>query len=78
MPRPKYAPATEDEQRVFGLLLRLGKRRKRLQDEIDAALADARRLDIPVAVAAEAVGVDRKTVYRHLGHAYPASGSARQ
>jgi hypothetical protein len=67
MARPKYSPATDDERRVLAVLLRLGKRRKRLQEEIDAALAEARDLDMPVAVAADAVGMDRKTVYRHTG-----------
>jgi hypothetical protein len=76
MARPKYSPTTEDEQRVYGLLLRLGKRKKRLQEEIDAALAEAKRHEVPVAAAADALGVDRKTVYRHTGHTFP-SGSSR-
>jgi transcriptional regulator of acetoin/glycerol metabolism len=66
MARPAFTP--DDEQRkTLDVLARIAAARARLDDEADATIKKAKRQDIPVSRIAETLGVERKTVYRHLG-----------
>ncbi len=67
MARPKFTP--DDEQAAtLASLRRIAAERERLDREADPLIAQAKKLGIPVLTVAEALGVTRKTVYRHLGH----------
>jgi transcriptional regulator of acetoin/glycerol metabolism len=67
MPRPVFAP--NDEQRAtLAVLARLAEVQARLNAEADEAIRRAKQQDIPISHIAETLRVERKTIYRHLGH----------
>ena len=68
VPKPKYTPSPEaaaDVQKVVEMY----KRWREMEAECKQALAGVveRHDDLTVAYLAEQLGVERKTVYRHLG-----------
>ncbi|MFC6017193.1 helix-turn-helix domain-containing protein [Plantactinospora solaniradicis] len=66
MPRPTFTP--DDAQRAtLDAIARLARRREKLDKEMDELIAKAAQQEIPIATIADRAGVERKTVYRHLG-----------
>ncbi len=67
MPRPAFVPDAK-QRRILTALARLAVRRAHDEEMLTQFLTEAAELGIPVAVMAESADVERKTVYRRLGH----------
>jgi hypothetical protein len=70
VPRQKYEPPNPEVAARIAEVVRLFKEQQRIESEYKKALADVHdpaKDDVPVAHLAEQLGVERKTVYRHLG-----------
>lgn len=67
MPRPAFTP-NKQQQRILTALERLAQRRAHDEEMLTQFLTEAAELGIPIAVMAESADVERKTVYRRLGH----------
>lgn len=67
MPRPPFI-ADANQRRVLNELIRNAKRRADEDARFTRLLEQASELGIPIAVIAGAAEVERKTVYRRLGH----------
>ena len=70
MARPAFDPSDE-QSRILATLRRLAARQAKLTAETDQVIATAHDHGIPIAWIAGALGRQRKTVYRHLGHRMP-------
>ncbi|MGI5247522.1 hypothetical protein [Dactylosporangium sp. CA-139066] len=66
MARPAFTP-DDDQRKTLAVLARIAAARAKLDVEADGAIKRAKEQDIPIAHIAETLGVERKTVYRHLG-----------
>lgn len=67
MPRPKWTPTDEQRQLIDAAVLAY-QHHTEAQRAYEQALAEAEQHDVAISALAEALGVTRKTVYRHLGH----------
>jgi hypothetical protein len=67
MARPPFS-ADKHQRRLLEELMRNAKQRADEDARLTALLAEAHELAIPIAVMAAAAEVERKTVYRRLGH----------
>lgn len=67
MPRPPFI-ADAPQRRVLRDLIRNAQRRAQEDARLTELLTQANELGIPIAVIAAAAEVERKTVYRRLGH----------
>lgn len=67
MPRPKWIP-TDEQQQLIDTAVRAYQHHTKAQQVYAQALAEAEQHDVAISALAEALGVTRKTVYRHLGH----------
>lgn len=67
MPRPPFI-ADASQRRVLNELIRNAQRRAEEDEKLSALIARAAELKVPIAVIAAAAEVERKTVYRRLGH----------
>ena len=67
--RPKWSPDAEQAQAIKAVvdLYHLKQRLKEEYKALLAELADPNGDDVPVAHLAQRLGMERKTVYRHLG-----------
>jgi hypothetical protein len=66
MPRPKWTPQTEEQQRAITAVLRAAKRAEQAEGKMWAAVSDAIDQGVPAAFMAETVGRSRATLYRHV------------
>lgn len=74
VPRAKYAPSNEEVAARIAEVVRLYHAWRALEADYKAALAavhDPAKDDVPVSHLAEQIGVERKSVYRHLGRKMP-------
>lgn len=53
---------------LLAMLKRAAEKVGQAEAEYRALLADCKKADIPIARLAEELKVERKTIYRHLGH----------
>lgn len=67
MPRPVFAP-TDEQRATLAVLARIAQQQATLNAETDRVIALAKSQDIPISHIAETLRIERKTVYRHLGH----------
>jgi AcrR family transcriptional regulator len=67
MPRPKWTP-TDEQRQLIDAAVRAYQLHVDAQQAYVQALAEAERHAVAISALAEALGVTRKTVYRHLGH----------
>lgn len=70
VPKPRYSPPTADVAARIDRVVELYQRQQEIEAEYKQALVDLTQLDgdaVPIAHLAERLGLQRKTVYRHLG-----------
>ncbi|MEU8334715.1 hypothetical protein [Micromonospora tulbaghiae] len=70
MARPRWTPPNDDVAARIAAVVERYKRWHEAEAEYKALLAevaDHDRDDVPIAYLADQLGVERKTVYRHLG-----------
>jgi len=69
VPRQRYAPESEEDAARAARVAELYQAWKDAEDEYKKALAEVARPTGPVAISylADLLGIERKTVYRHLG-----------
>ncbi|MFF0822500.1 hypothetical protein ACFYUR_19225 [Micromonospora haikouensis] len=70
MPRPRWTPPNDDVAARIAEVVKRHKQWHQAEQEYKALLAeiaDPAKDDVPIAHLAERLGVERKTVYRHLG-----------
>ncbi len=67
MPRPKWIP-TDEQRQLIDTAVRAYRNHTEAQQAYAQALVEAEQHDVAISALAEALGVTRKTVYRHLGH----------
>ena len=68
MPKSRYTPPTSEVEERVKRMVGLYRQRLDIEDEYKRELAKLHGEDeVPVAYLAEQLGVERKTVYRHLG-----------
>jgi DNA-binding phage protein len=66
MPRPRWSPETDEQRRAIAAVTAAAKVADEADGHLQAAIAAAKALDVPVAALAEAAGRTRPTIYRHL------------
>lgn len=70
VPRPRWKPPTDEVAARIDAVVELHRQREEIEAKYRAALAklaDPEGDDVPIAHLAERLGIERKTVYRHLG-----------
>jgi DNA invertase Pin-like site-specific DNA recombinase len=66
--KSKYTPPSSEVEEHVTRVVGLFKQRQEVEDAYRLALAELTSDDgVPIAYIAEQLGVERKTVYRHLG-----------
>lgn len=66
--RAKWTPPNPELAARIDKAVRLFKRQQEVEAEYRRAIAELAQDEVPIAHLAERLGVERKTVYRHLGH----------
>jgi transposase-like protein len=68
VPKSRYSPPTPEVAEHVTRVVGLFRKRQEIETEYKQALAELTSDDgVPIAYIAEQLGVERKTVYRHLG-----------
>jgi predicted transcriptional regulator YheO len=69
VPRQRYAPESAEDAARAARVAELYQAWKHAEDEYKQALSEVARPAGPIAISylAELLGIERKTVYRHLG-----------
>jgi hypothetical protein len=68
--KPRYSPPNADVAARIERVVALHRRQQEIEAEYKQALAEITRSDgdaVPIAYIATQLGVERKTIYRHLG-----------
>lgn len=67
--KPKYTPPNDEVAAKLDRMVELFRRQQEIWEEYKRALGEVgpNGDDVPIAHIAERLGVERKTVYRHLG-----------
>lgn len=65
--RAKWTPPDDEIAAEIDAAVELYQQQQRIEAAYKAALARLADKDVPIAHLAERLGVERKTVYRHLG-----------
>lgn len=66
MAKPAFTP-DDNQKRLLATVKRTAKKKEAAEAEYKQALADCAQADIPILRLSEELGVERKTIYRHLG-----------
>lgn len=66
MPRSPWSP-NADQTRLLAALKRDAEAREKAEEQYRTRLAECEQAGIPIRRLADELGVERKTVYRHLG-----------
>lgn len=64
--RPKWTPQTKEQRQAIAAVAKAAERATLADAQLWDAVASAHALDVPPAFLAEALGVSRGTIYRHL------------
>lgn len=70
VPKSRYSPPSEDVAARITRVVELHRRQQETEAEYKQALAEVTDVEkdaVPIAYMAAQLGVERKTVYRHLG-----------
>lgn len=70
VPKSRYSPPSDDVAARINRVVELYQRQQEVEADYKAALAevtDAEKDAVPIAYMAAQLGLERKTVYRHLG-----------
>lgn len=70
VPKPRYSPPNADVAARIDAVVALYRQQQEIEAKYKQALAEVTRPDgdaVPIAHMADQLGLQRKTVYRHLG-----------
>jgi transcriptional regulator of acetoin/glycerol metabolism len=68
--KQRYVPPTPEVAEHVNRVVELFRKRQEIEDQYKTALTEVTAEDrVPIAYMAAVLGIERKTVYRHLGRA---------